>query len=249
MELSYEVVGPQDAPEIVLIHGITENRHAWRPIIDRLAERYRVLAVDLRGHGESPSGDAYDPASYASDVVETIQAVAFRSPLLVGHSLGGVVASAVASLTPSRGVINVDQPLRLAGFKVGLTQLQPLLEGTVEQFELAMSMLFESMYGALSDDERDRIRALRQPDQAVVLGTWATVFNLSEAELDRTVGAMVAGIKVPYLSIHGIDPGPGYADWLTEMVPGAALEFWEDLGHYPHLIESDRLCAQIDRFR
>ena len=75
------------------------------------------------------------------------------------------------------------------------------------------------------------------------------MFNLSEAELDRTVGAMVAGIKVPYLSIHGIDPGPGYADWLTGMVPGAALEFWEDLGHYPHLIESDRLCAQIDRFR
>lgn len=249
MELSYEIVGPLDAPEIVLIHGITESRHSWRPIIDRLSERYRVLAVDLRGHGESPSGDAYDPISYASDVVETIQAVSFRAPLLIGHSLGGVVASAVASLAPSRGVINVDQPLRLAGFKTGLTQLQPLLSGTVDEFEHAMGMLFESMYGALSDEERDRIRSLRQPDQAVVLGTWASVFDLSEAELDQTVGAMVAGITVPYLSIHGIDPGPGYADWLTGMVPSAVLEFWDDLGHYPHLIDSDRLCSQIDTFR
>ena len=52
MLLAQELHGPIDANPLVLIHGITESRQTWRPIIDRLSHSRRVLAVDLRGHGE-----------------------------------------------------------------------------------------------------------------------------------------------------------------------------------------------------
>ena len=49
--------------------------------------------------------------------------------------------------------------------------------------------------------------------------------------------------KLPYLAIHGIDPGPAYAAWLTGLIPTATVEVWEGLGHYPHLVDPDRFGA------
>src|SRR5436305_2038464 len=51
MLLAHELLGPVDAPAVVLIHGITQNRQTWRPVADALSATHRVLLVDLRGHG------------------------------------------------------------------------------------------------------------------------------------------------------------------------------------------------------
>lgn len=120
MQLAHEFIGDSSAPSLVLIHGITESRHMWHPLLHSFAAQHKVLAVDLRGHGESDLDDGYDPISYATDVVETAVSLGLDRPLVIGHSLGGVVASAVAAISPVRGVINIDQPLRLSGFKAGL---------------------------------------------------------------------------------------------------------------------------------
>ena len=55
-------------PALVLVHGITENHHAWDPIVPALEEQWRVVAVDLRGHGESERHAPYDPVTLATDV-------------------------------------------------------------------------------------------------------------------------------------------------------------------------------------
>jgi pimeloyl-ACP methyl ester carboxylesterase len=125
MLLAHEVHGPLSGPAVVLVHGITESRRSWDPLIDDLATDLRVLAVDLRGHGDSDPGDGYDPISYASDVVETMRHHGIEAPVAVGHSLGGVVVSAMAALGAVRSVVNVDQSLRLSAFKEGLTPLEP----------------------------------------------------------------------------------------------------------------------------
>jgi pimeloyl-ACP methyl ester carboxylesterase len=250
MLLAHELHGPSktDTPELVLIHGITESRHTWRPIIDRLATSYRVLAVDLRGHGDSGPGDSYDPMSYAADVVETMTSVGFMKPIVVGHSLGGVVASAVAALGGATAVMNVDQPLRLASFKEGLSALEPMLKGDVASFNGGIAAMFSMMDGELPASERERISQHGRADQNVVLGTWASVFESTPAELDATVAALASAISVPYLSLHGIDPGPEYSPWLTGLVPTATVEVWPDLGHYPHLVETDRFLARLVSF-
>ncbi len=249
MLLAHNVRGSDSAPAVVLIHGITESRRSWGPVADRLAESARVLAVDLRGHGESPEGDSYDPISYASDVVETMASVGMTKPLVIGHSLGGVVASAVAALGAAGSVINVDQPLRLGGFKDALMQLETMLRGDEASFQAAIGAVFASMVGPLSEAEQTRIGGLRIARQRVVLGTWESVLTSTPEELDATVVQLASAVTVPYLSIHGIDPGPDYAAWLTGLMPTATVEVWADHGHYPHLVDTPRFLARVAQFR
>jgi pimeloyl-ACP methyl ester carboxylesterase len=248
MQLAHELVGPLDGPSIVLVHGITESRHTWRSVIDALQVDHRVLAVDLRGHGQSADGDTYDPISYATDVVETASANGLHDPLVVGHSLGGVVAAAYGSVGSCCGIIDVDQPLRLSGFKADLAQLEPMLKGTHNEFLAARALMFSMMDGPLPAAERDRFEAFGRPDQQVVLGTWAAVFDSTVAKLDEVVEALTAGITVPFLSLHGIDPGGEYAIWLTGLVPTATVEVWDAHGHYPHLVDTPRFLTRLAAF-
>ncbi|HET6859675.1 MAG TPA: alpha/beta fold hydrolase [Streptomyces sp.] len=86
----------------LLIHGMMADHRTWRRVGPALAAKgYRVIAVDLRGHGASARG-AYSPEAFADDVVETLPAGA---ELAVGHSLGGLTLSlAVDRLRPARAV-------------------------------------------------------------------------------------------------------------------------------------------------
>lgn len=101
----------------LLIHGIMSDHRTWRRVGPALAERgYRVIAVDLRGHGASGRADRYRPDDYADDVVETLPKGA---ELAIGHSLGGLtLAGAVARLAPERAVF-VDPAWHLATAEEG----------------------------------------------------------------------------------------------------------------------------------
>ena len=248
MLLAHELIGHTHDPSLVLIHGITDSRQMWQPLLRDLSATHQVLTIDLRGHGQSDSDDGYDPISYASDVVETAAALGVTEAVIVGHSLGGVVASAYAAIAPCRGVVNIDQPLRLSGFKEALSQLAPMLSGTRETFDQALELMFEAMDGPLSADEQARLRQHRRADQSVVLATWASIFESTPEELDETVAALAAAITVPYLSIHGMDPGPGYSDWLQRLVPTATVEIWPDMGHYVQLVDPNRFLARLAAF-
>ena len=248
MLLAHELIGHTSDPALVLIHGITDSRHMWHPLMHPLAADHLVLAIDLRGHGESDTDDGYDPLSYASDVVETAAALGVSDAVIVGHSLGGVVASAFAAIAPCRAVVNIDQPLRLSGFKEVLSRLAPMLNGTRHSFDQALEQLFGAMDGPLSASEQARLRLLRRADQSVVLATWAQIFESTEAELDEMTATLLAGIVVPYLSLHGADPGPEYEPWLQSLVPTATVEVWPDMGHYLQLVDPPRFLARLAEF-
>ena len=148
-----------DGPVVALVHGITESRRTWDPLVaPLLAEGYRVIAVDLRGHGDSSKVGPYDLVTMAGDLGAVLGAESADEALLIGHSLGGAVVSAYAAGGPCRGVINVDQPLALAGFKDTLGQLEPMLRGVEAEFQGAISAIFDQMAGALTGHERDRVR-------------------------------------------------------------------------------------------
>ncbi|GGS09728.1 hypothetical protein Snoj_16180 [Streptomyces nojiriensis] len=95
----------------LLIHGIMADHRTWRRVGPALADHgYRVIAVDLRGHGASGRGE-YSPGLFADDVVETLPAGA---ELAIGHSLGGLTLSlAVDRLRPARAVFS-DPAFHLA---------------------------------------------------------------------------------------------------------------------------------------
>lgn len=235
---------------IVLVHGITESRRSWDPVVAPLvAAGYRVVSFDMRGHGDSSTAPTYDLGAMAADLAAVVASESLDAPLLVGHSLGGAVVSAAAAAgTPCRGVVNVDQPLALAGFKDALAPLEPLLRGTPEECDTAMTAVFDQMAGPLSENERRRIEAIRRADQEVVLGVWDLVLTSTAEELDAVVDALADSVTVPYLSLHGIDPGPDYDAWLTSRIPSATVEVWPDHGHYPHLVDVDRFVRRIVEF-
>jgi len=94
----------------VLIHGIMSDSRAWHRVTAELeAHGFRVLAVDLAGHGRSPRSRRYSPAAWADDVVETLEPILDGPPdVVMGHSLGGLVASLVADRMAPRAAIYVD---------------------------------------------------------------------------------------------------------------------------------------------
>lgn len=248
-EVTIDYFAAGQGPAVALVHGITESRRAWDPLIaPLLAAGYRVVAIDLRGHGDSSKVPPYELATMAADVGAVLAHEQLGDALLVGHSLGGAVVTALAAGAPCRGVVNVDQPLALAGFQAVLGELQPMLTGSDEQFQGAIDAIFDQMAGPLEGPERWRIDHLRDADQEVVLGVWELMFTATAAEIDAVVEELAGSIAVPYLSLHGIDPGPEYASWLTARVPSATVEVWPDRGHYPHLIEQQRFVERVLEF-
>jgi pimeloyl-ACP methyl ester carboxylesterase len=236
---------------VVLVHGITEAAASFEPVTALLAATHEVIALDLRGHGESSAADTYDLAAMAGDVATVCAAAGVNRPHLVGHSLGGAVVTAAGSMFDVASVVDVDQSLRLDAFKEQLAPAEAMLRDRA-QYQLVVDAMFEMMMGEmLPAHEQARIAALRHADQGVVLGVWELLLTQPADEIATTVDAALAGYagrEVPYLAVFGLDPGDGYAGWLAERIPGSVVEYWADHGHYPHLVDPDRFVARLREF-
>lgn len=241
MILAHDISG--SGPLLVLVHGITEDRSTWDPI--DLTDAFTVLRVDLRGHGESDVAAPYDIPTLASDVRDTVESVAPGAvPWVVGHSMGGIVATAYGAMFPVAGVVNVDQPLHLAGMQQQVLQAEGMLRG--DQFPLFIAGMFDQMSGALDESERQRVSDIRTPRQEVVLGMWRPLLEDSPEELADTVEQIAAlPPDVTYVVITGLDPGPEYAAWLQQLIPQTVHEVWEPPTHYPHLADAARFTARV----
>ena len=102
VRLAYELHGPVDAPPLILLHALGEGRGDWAPVVGRFAEHFRVLAVDLRGHGDSDWPGSYSFQSMADDVLGLLDHLGFAEVTLLGHSMGGSVAYLLAEQSPRR---------------------------------------------------------------------------------------------------------------------------------------------------
>lgn len=110
---------------VVLIHGITSSSLSWVRVAPALADRFRVVAVDLKGHGDSDRPESgYRLADQAGEVARLCQALGLTEPVVIGHSWGGAVALVLATSTslahrlvledPAIGQRNVDSAERAA---------------------------------------------------------------------------------------------------------------------------------------
>jgi pimeloyl-ACP methyl ester carboxylesterase len=236
---------------VVLVHGITESAATFDPLVPALSTTNEVITLDLRGHGESALAGSYDLAAMATDVAVVIDAAGASRPHLVGHSLGGAVVTAAGSMLDVASVVVIDQSLQLDAFKAQLAPAEPMLRDP-QQYQLVVDAMFEMMMGErLSDEEQARVSALRRADHEVVLGAWELLLSQPVEEIAAAVDAALAGYAgrdVPYLALFGLDPGEGYADWLSQRITGSVVEYWVDHGHYPHLVDPDRFVTRLHEF-
>jgi pimeloyl-ACP methyl ester carboxylesterase len=113
-QIHFLMWGPGDTPGVVLIHGGGAHAHWWDHIAPFLAAEQRVVAVDLSGHGDSGHRDAYSPDEWADELLPVAKAAGIAGrPVLVGHSMGGMVALRAASTYPGEleAIIVVDTPI------------------------------------------------------------------------------------------------------------------------------------------
>lgn len=98
-------------PPVVLLHGLMLNGSCWTPLARALEEDYDVVMPDARGHGYSTALDhGYRYDNLATDVMSLIEVLRLTTPVLLGHSMGGMTAAVVASQNPKllRGLILAD---------------------------------------------------------------------------------------------------------------------------------------------
>ena len=97
--------GPADQPPILCLPGLTRNARDFEPVADRLAGKWRVIAVEFRGRGQSqhdPEPANYVPRTYAADVLKLLDQLGIADAVFFGTSLGGIVTMLLSTTDPER---------------------------------------------------------------------------------------------------------------------------------------------------
>lgn len=138
--------GDRSQPALLLLHGLYDRWESWEPVLPALAERFWVLAPDLRGHARSARpADGYRLADYASDAAALLDSIARKPACIVGFSLGALVAAVLAGTQPElvEALVLEDPPLAPLG-ESARAWLTALLEakhaGEEAAYELAREL-------------------------------------------------------------------------------------------------------------
>ena len=244
-QLAYETCG-QGIP-VVFLHGLSFDRRSWRPIIDRLGGGVRSIAIDLPGHGQSPS-PACELEQLAARIAHALDAIGgVDTPIVVGHSMSGVLAMIYAGAYPVRGVVDVDQSWNVRPFAQMVQQAEPMLRS--ERFLTAFNVFEQTMgLDLLSPELRANVVANRRVDRELVLGYWEEVLRSDPIELQRRIDRQAASVTVPCLAVFGHDLSPDEHHHMTSLVPNVQLEEWRGGGHMVHLVEPDRFATRLRKF-
>lgn len=173
-KISYSDSGKGNA--IVLLHGFLENRLMWDFFVSEFSKKYRVITIDLLGHGDSEShGYIHTMEDQADMVHEVLQELRIRKAIFAGHSMGGYVALALAELYPDtvKGLALVNSTSRADGEERKLNRdraIQAVKKDHTSFVRLSIANLFsEANRDRLSAEiEQVKIEALKTPLQGIV---------------------------------------------------------------------------------
>lgn len=243
LEIAYEAAGAGD-PALVFIHGVCADRSYFSPQLVHFSGRRRLLALDLRGHGESSVPLEVTIDDFVADVIAVADEAGLDSAVLCGHSMAGVVGLKVALARPQlvRGVAMIDgtvlfpEPVRQAG----LTGLVPALAG--ERWFEALSGYFSSRILDPWDPEELKQRVLA--DARRTHPDFARTFFASLLSSDYA--AELESARCPLLYIHA--KAPSDLQRLSELRPDAMVGQVVGSGHYPMLTVPDQVNSMLDRF-
>ncbi len=253
----YETGNPEGRP-IVFIHGFGQNHMAWDLQLDALDDEFRLVALDLRGHGASaqPLDAAHytDGALWATDLAALIAAKQLDRPVLVGWSYGGfVIADYLRAHGDDAlgGIVFVAAPAALGtpaaqrffdpGVMQGLTNLMdPHVRTRIE----ASRAFLRAMPATPMSDERYEVS---------LASLMMIPPEVRRAVFSRQIDNddVLSRITVPTLVIQGgADPIvlPATGRHIARIVPGAQLSVFEGVGHAPCFEDADRFNREIAQF-
>ncbi len=243
VRLGYEENGEGGRP-VVLLHGILCDRRYLAPQLAHFAVRHRTVAVDLRGHGDSDAPEQdYTIGGFADDVVWMCDELDLERPVVIGHSLGGIVALASAAAHPDvvSGIVALDSVLVPPGDRT------PFLR------EFLARLRSDDYLPAI----RDYFTGLAGPTPEPrlldwILGEIGTVpshvaISVWENGIDFDTAAAAEACRVPFLYIDAGTPNVD-VDRLGRLCPQLVLGRTVGAGHFHQLEVPDQVDAMIDRF-
>lgn len=245
--------GQPTAPAVLLIHGLGGDAGFWAAEQPALAARFRVLAVDLRGSGLTPgTANAFSADDLAQDLLAILDHAGIDAVHVVGFSMGGVVAQALASTAPAR----VQRLVLAATFATPNPQARLFLQAvgaiyragaTPKQiFDLVLPWLFSERF--LSDPRA--APWLDYPEDAPDEQSAADWQRLLDAMTGFDGHARLQHIRAPTLVICGDEDRlatPGDAQQLLAGIAGATLSTLRG-GHLMNVESPDAFLAQVERF-
>lgn len=244
---SSSVVGSMGrGPTVVLLHGLGSDANDWMTTARELARDHRVLLVELPGHGVTPMASPFT-LEQASLLLERAIASEAREPVvLVGHSVGGLVAASMAMRAPQRvrGLVLVETALAPQSTPAEADTLRALLdrdwEGTMRDIYVSFgrdSLQGEALWAAASQLERHDLRR------------WI------EVALRTDLSAQGADLPMPVLAVlseRSWEPGETWEHAAHALgydrVPRLRGEAIAGCGHFVMLDEPAKLARSIRRF-
>lgn len=266
------VVEAGEGPPLLLLHGWPEFWLTWEPVMRRLQDRFRLIAPDLRGFGDSdkPSGP-FGAADHAADMLALLDALGAGKAGIVGHDVGGAVMQPLARKAPDRiaGLFFFDFVYPGIGARMGTPdRLNEIWYQSFHQMEMATALVGatrESCHAYFSHFLRHW--AYRKDAFAEVLDNFVDNFlkpgNLSggfayyrAAHAGRM--AMLKGeapslppIRLP-VCVRWAEHDPlfpyGWTDRLGETFSDLDLALFPGVGHFPHREDPDRAAREIAMF-
>jgi pimeloyl-ACP methyl ester carboxylesterase len=238
--IAYEVRGTGETT-LVFVHGWACDGSFWHEQLDEFAEDFRVVSLDLGGHGASGADrDRWTLRSLGQDVQAVADALALDRFILVGHSMGGPVSLEAARLMPERvsGILCVDT-LHDAELEAPEFTADQLMEGLRADFPGAMAAIVES--GFEPDAEVAVVAFVRH--KAVAANPDVAIPLIQEL-LDLDLRQALSAVNVPIRCINSayglptaIDTNRKYADFDAVTLDAG--------GHFQHLESPERFNAEM----
>lgn len=241
LRLHYLDWGAEGKQPFIMLHGIGRVAHSFDHIAPRFNRDYHVIAIDMRGHGDSawsPEG-AYLVEDYAKDLAAFVEQLNLRNVVLLGNSTGGRVVQVYAGMHPERVaklIVEDVGPERTNEIASGFARrVQQEENGWASEDELVASLM---RGGGTVSEELQRNYAhfgsKRREDGRIV---WKRDPNLVKGFVPTELWAQVLQIKCPAIYILGgasrIVP-PETQQRLREKLPAVQIVTMPKMGHYPH---------------
>jgi pimeloyl-ACP methyl ester carboxylesterase len=254
VQLAYVEAGPAvpTNPPLVFIHGWIGDHRALLPQITHFAQTRRVVAVHLRGHGDSDSPEQdYTIAGFADDIAWQCQQLRLRKPLVIGHSLGGVVALELAGrhVDLPAGIVMIDSLVfPRASFMEPARKMVESFRGA--DFRAVARAQAVELYLDYDDTER-RERLLAPVYDAHLKAPYHAAISVFENLLsyDPTPAAQAYQAPVAYLAaaVPLIEQASDLERFKT-VCPQLTVAKTFGAGHFSPLEVPDQINAMIERF-
>lgn len=235
---------------VALLHPIALDGRFWQPVAHRLEAHCRVMCIDLRGHGGSdvpPHGFSLD--EMAADVVELLQAVGGERPVIVGCSLGGMVAQAIALQQPALAggivIANSTAAQTPQSREAILQRAASVADGMPRLVPQTLARWFSTTFQAEQPQIVELVAQwLQDADPIVHAWTWRAIAALDYAPrlLDIDVPALVVCSSLD----TSCPPAAGRA--IAAAIPRAAYEEIEGAAHMAPLEQPQRFAEIVERF-